>query len=196
MATINMKRIVADTLANHLSSNIPGLAGKVSAVAAGPSEDLKCLAVKVLPSDFRFVPSDEDEVYEAELDDGKIICEVGQFTGSFTLELYTASPAEREQYEQLILDLFLATEWAPGTVFVNTPAVTVNSYVSLYQPEIKFRLESESWIEEMSFEAKRYCFIEISLALPALVTRSAATIDSLQLWLSESASDAYIIEVP
>lgn len=185
MATTNMKRIVANALASHIASNVAGLAGKVSAVAAGPETDMPCLAVKIIPDNFNFEPSQEDEVYEAEIDDGKVITDVGSWTGNFTIELYTNSPAEREQYEQAIIDLFLKTEWAPGTLYISTPTLTVGGYISLHTAEIKFRLESEQWIDEMAFESRRYTFLDIYVDYPALVTRTARDID-LQLFMSPS----------
>ncbi len=187
MATTNLKRITANILAEHLADNITGLAGLVSAVAAGPNEDLTCLAVKIIPSTFIFEPSNADEVYyvaSTEPDDGSVILDVGSWVGIFTIELYTTSPAEREQYEQAIIDLFLATEWAPGTLFLDTPALTVMGYVSLYEAEIKFRLQEESWVDEMSFESKRYTFLEVFVDFPALVSAEAARIEDLQLALS------------
>lgn len=185
MATTNMRRIVANALANHLATNIAGLAGKVSAVAAGPNERLECLAVKVIPSAFRFEPSNPNEIYfDEETDDGKLVVDVGQWVGIFTIELYTTSPAEREHYEQAIIDLFQSTEWAPGTIFVETPALTINGYASLHQAEIKFRLDDADWIEEMAFESRRYSFLDVSVDFPALVAVSAATIEDLQVALS------------
>jgi hypothetical protein len=185
MATTNMKRIVADALANHLAANIVGLAGKVTAVPAGPEENLKCLAAKVIPSTFNFEPSNADDLYwDEDTDDGKVVQDVGSWTGNFVIELYTTSPAERELYEQKILDLFQATEWAPGTLFISTPALTINGYASLHQSEIKFRLDSEDWIDEMAFESRRYAFIDIFVDYPALTARDAHTIEDLQLAFS------------
>lgn len=185
MATTNMKRIVANALANHLASNIAGLSGKVSAVAAGPDENLNCLAVKILPDRFDFDPADADDVYwDSVTDDKKVVTDVGSWVGNFTLELYTTSPAEREQYEQAIIDLFMATEWAPGTLFIDTPALTVMGYASLHQAQIKFRIQDETWVEELAFENKRYTFLDVYVDFPALVTRSAATIVDLQLAFS------------
>lgn len=205
MATINIKRITANILASHLASNIAGLSGKVTAVAAGPEEDLACLAVKIIPDAMIFEASNPDEIYWDEVvDDGKVVVDVGSWTGNFTIELYTNSPAEREEYEQKIIDLFQATEWAPGTLYLTTPALTVNGYASLHTAEIKFRLQEENWIDEMSFESKRYTFLEIFVDYPALTTYNAGTIESLQLALAKmddevadmtDVDDSYQVEV-
>ena len=185
MGNISMKRVAADAIANYLASNITGLAGKVSAVASGPETMAPCLAVKILPEQFHFEPTQADEVYFTDPDDGKLIVDVGSFTGFFTIQLFAVGVAEREQYEQAILDLFLETPWASGTLFITTPNLIVNGYASLYAAELKVRLETEDWSEEFAFEAKRYSFLEIYIDFPALTTYDAPTMDSIQLWLND-----------
>lgn len=183
--TINMKRLSANLLADYIASHVSGLAGKVSAVSAGPEQIANCLAVKLLPEAFSFYPGEPDEIYFAEPDDGKVVVDVGLFSGLFTLQLFTTSPAERELYEQKIVDLFLAADWAPGTLYLQLPNVTVNGYASLYTAEIKASLVEDSWSDELAFESKRYSFIEIEVDFPALTTYMAATIEDLQLAFSE-----------
>lgn len=177
MATTNIKRIVANALVDYFSTNIPALTGKVSAVIAGPEQVLACLALKVLPNDMTFEPAQEDEVYETVTDDNNFIADVGSFIGQYTLELYTNSPAERELVEQAILDLFMATLWAAGTLYITTPTLTVGSYVSLYSAEIKVRLTNEAWMDEMAFEAKRYVYLTVDVDMPALISRQAHNLD-------------------
>jgi hypothetical protein len=184
MGNLSMKRVTADAIASYLQSNITGLTA--SAVSAGPDQtSVVCPSVKVLPESMTFEPAQSDEVYENATDDGKVIVDVGSFTGLFTLQLFAASPSEREKYEQAILDLFLKTLWAPGTIYVTTPNLIVNGYSSLYQAELKARLDSEDWNEELAFEAKRYSFLEIYIDYPALTTYDAANIVSLQLALTD-----------
>lgn len=185
MGNISLKRVVADTIANYLSSNIAGLAGKVSAVAAGPETNEGCLQVKILPETISFEAAEAQEVWEAAVDDGKVVVDVGQFTGMVSIQLYTSSVAERELYEQQILDLFLSSTWSPGTLYINTPNLIVNGYTTLYAADFKVFLQSEEWSEEYAFESKRYSFIEVYIDYPALTTADAATIDSLQLWPTE-----------
>lgn len=183
----NMRRVAADTLGAYLESQIPGLAGKIFTAAAGPETRAPCLALRLISRMFRFVPSDALEVYEnATTDDGKVLVDIGLFTGLLTLQLYTTSPAEREQYEQLILDVFLSTVWSPGTLYLTTPAVTVGGYASLYQAPLKAYLEDFSWIDEMAFESKRYSFMDVELDFSALAKYDAHTIESLQIAFSNS----------
>lgn len=196
MGNVNLKRVCLDAIANHIATNVTGLTGKVSAVAAGPETMAPCLSVKLIPEKFEFEPSEPDEVYFDEVTDDKaLVYNIGSFTGIVTLQLYTVNPAERELYEQRIIDLFLRTKWAPGTIFVETPNLTVDGYASLYKAELKVRLDGGEWNDEFSFESKRFSFLDIYVDYPALcLDADAPTIDSLQLWLSEQASDAYILE--
>ncbi|HEY6020222.1 MAG TPA: hypothetical protein VIY48_10060, partial [Candidatus Paceibacterota bacterium] len=157
MATTNMKRIAGDILANFISTSIPGLAGKVSVAVAGPEVNLPCLALRIIPDKFTFEPAYDLEVYTVEPDDGKMIVDVGQWVGSFTMELYTTSSAERELYEQAITDLFISSEWSPGTIFLPTPTLTVMGYTTIYQDEVRYALQDEDWMDELAFESKRYC---------------------------------------
>ncbi len=182
---VNIKRFAADVLGNYIASNITGLAGKVSAVAAGPETNAPCLAVKILPEMFSFEEFVPDEVYFEEIDDGKVVVDVGVFSGMFTIQLFTTTPAERELYEQKILDLFLAGEWSPGTLYLTMPNVTVNGYASLYTAEFKVFLQNDSWNDELAFESKRFSFLEVSVEFPALTAYNAATITSLQLALAD-----------
>jgi len=193
MGNISMKRVAADAIANYISSRISGLAGKVSAVAAGPETPAPCLALKILPEQFIFEPSQHDEIYYKDPDDGKLVLDVGSFTGLFTFQLFTVNPAEREKFEQAIIDLFLADPWAPGTLFVTTPNLVINGYNSLYQAELKVRLDSEEWNEELTFEAKRMSFLEVYIDFPALTAIDAPNLVSLQICLSDV--DANIVSI-
>lgn len=193
MASINIKRVCADSLASYIVTKIPELAGKVSAETEDPTKMAPCLAVKVLPDEFSFEPSQADEVYSADPDDGKVVADVGLFSGLFIIQLFAVGKDERGKYEQKLLDMFMSTEWAPGTVFVNTPNLTVNGYASLYSAELRIRLDSEDWSDEFAFEAKRYSFLEVSVDLPALTTYNAATLTSLQVAMSDVDAEIYTV---
>jgi hypothetical protein len=180
MANINIKRVCADSLVEYIVSKIPELAGKVSSEVEDPGKMAPCLAVKVLPDEFSFEPAQADEVYSADPDDGKVVVDVGSFSGLFTIQLFAVGKEERGKYEQKLIDMFMSTEWAPGTIFVNTPNLTVNGYASLYSAELRVRLGSEDWSDEFAFESKRYSFLEVSVDLPVLITLDANNIESLE----------------
>lgn len=190
MATVNIKRIVCRAVASYLAANVTGLANKVSDRQPGPEKDTEFPSALVLPDSFTFQPEEPDEVYwDEDNDDGKVVITVGEFTGQAELRLYAKTVPERELYEQRIMDLFLSQEGSPGTLFITTPTLTINGYVSLHSVEIKVRLESEEWQEEFSFEDRRYSFIDISFAYPAITTRDAHTIESLQMAMADLTGD-------
>jgi hypothetical protein len=191
MGNVNIKRVVADAFASYIVDKIPALTGKVSATVDGPEKTAPCLAVKILPDEFSFESAQQDEVYEADEDDGKLVLDVGSFNGLYTIQLFAVGQAERELYEQKLLDMFLETEWASGTIFLTTPTLIVNGYTSLYAAEVKLRLDSEDWKEEFAFEAKRYSFLDVYVELPALTARSVGNLTSLQLALADT--DAEIL---
>lgn len=183
-STISLKRIVSNILAEYIAANIPELAGKITTTVAGPQTVAPCLALVIMADRMSFEAADGDEVYENEdFDDGKVVVEVGLFSGNITMELYTVHPFERETYQQKILDLFLASEWSPGTLRLLTPNLVVNGYASLYQAEAGFFLQSEDWSDEMSFEAKRYAFLELEVEYPALTAYNAANLTELTVVL-------------
>ncbi len=195
MASTNLKRVVSKAIANYLAANVTGLSN-VSSKQEGPEKDTIFPSAMLETGSFRFVPEDPDEVYwfgedtDDDADDGKLVLSVGEFEGQAELRLYAKNVPERELYEQRIMDLFLAQQGSPGTLYITTPTLTVNGYVSLHSVEIKLRLESEEWQEEFAFENRRYSFIDVSFAYPALTTRDAAEIESLQLALAGLTGDA------
>jgi len=184
MATINVQRIVSNSLATYFEGQIPGLVGKIGVGWAGPEVKAPCLALRIIPAKMRFHPSDWDEVHAASPDDGKVIANVGHFDGILQFQLYTTSQAERELYEQKILDVFLSQPWSPGTIILATPALTVGGYVSTHTTEFSATLDSDLWREELSFEAKRMSFLEIDLDFPALCVAAAPDLVTLQNALS------------
>lgn len=189
MATSNIKRIVGEAVAAYLGANITGLSGKVSAVQEGPEKVADFPSVCLLPSAFTFTPAEYNEVYYADdpdlaspgVDDGIVVLDVGEFEGLLELQLYAKSKPERELYEQRILDFFLSQEGSPGVLFITIPTLTINSYVSLYAPTVKVRLDDMEWMEEFAFDSKRYSFLDITIGFPALTTRAANTIETLQV---------------
>lgn len=187
MATVNIKRIVGKAIADYIAANVTGLSGRVSEVLDGPEQAMVFPSATVLPDALTYEPQQADEVYwRTDIDDGKIVLNVGDFAGTYELRLYTKTRPERELYEQRILDLFLSTQDAPGTIYVNTPTLTVGGYVSLYSAQIQVRLDSEQWREEFAFENRRYVFIDLDIAFPALVSRNAPTMESLRVALTNA----------
>lgn len=189
MATSNIKRIVSNAIANYLAENVTGLSGRVSAVQEGPEKIAEFPSVALLPAAFKFEPSDPDFVDGDDDSDNPLVIDVGEFEGIAELQLYAKSKPERELYEQRIMDLFLSQQDSPGTLFVDLASLTIGGLVTLYAPTVKVRLENAEWSEEFSFESKRYSFLDLAFAFPALVARDATPIHELQIALSDITSD-------
>jgi hypothetical protein len=181
MASTNIKRIAGDAIAAYIAGAIPTLAS-VATAQAGPETNFpEGPSVRLMPQITTFEPSNADEVYYTDPDDGKLVYQVGDFTGIIQLELWTRTKPEREKFEQLILDLFLADPFAPGTLILTTPTLTIKSYVSLYSAELKVRLDQEDWKEEMSFESHRYTYLELMIDFPALTSVNAVTMTKIDV---------------
>jgi hypothetical protein len=196
MATTNIKRIVGQAIATYIASNVTGLQGRVSAVQEGPEKVSDFPSVCLLPSGFSFMPSDPDEVFNNyDAGNAPLVLDIGEFTGLLEMQLYANSVPMRELYEQRILDLFLSQQGSPGTLFVQLPTLTINGQVTLYGPEVKVRLDNEEWKEEFSFESRRYSFMDLSVAWPALTTVDAPTITDLQVGFTEDLDSNVAMEI-
>lgn len=180
MATSNLKRIAAQTFATWLVGKVPSLSGKIHTAQEGPNERAAFPCVSILMRSMTFDPAQADELWwNEDTDDGKLLMNVGCFSGTCEVRVYAKSVAERESLEQQILHALMAEPMSPGVVSLQTPEVTVNSLVTLYQAPVAFCLDDAEWREEFAFENRRFSFIDLDAMFPALVTRDAYTIETL-----------------
>lgn len=181
MAT-NVKRLILDALSDSLAT-IDGLTDRVSPLQEGPERQAQFPSVMLLPSTFTLETWAATEVYyDEDVDDGRVLMDVGEFTGQVELRLYAKNVPEREDYEQRILNYFLADPDAPGSVRIVTPPMVIGDYATLYQASIVVRLTSELWREEFAFESRRYTFMDLEFAYPALIAlENVPTIERLEL---------------
>lgn len=182
MATSNLKRIAAQTFATWLEGKVPELVGKTHTVDPSPNDIAGFPCVAILPTMITFNPFQAAEVWSQDpdelpfVDDGKTLMNIGEFTGGYELRVYAKSVPERERLEDKILHALMAEPGRHGVVSLLTPTVTVNSLVTLYQAPVAFMLDRTEWEEEFAFENRRFSFIELDVAYPALVTYDAYTI--------------------
>jgi hypothetical protein len=182
VATSNIKRAVTNAIADYLATNIAGLQGRVSGVQEGPEKIAQFPSVALLGSSFVFYPSDPDYVSGDDDDpDHPLVTDIGEFDGLLELQLYADSKPMRELYEQRIINHFLAQKGSPGTIYVQLPTLVINELTTLYAPQVKVRLDNEEWNEELAFEAKRYSFLDLTFAFPALTAEDASVIDELHV---------------
>lgn len=192
----SIKRAVSETFASWLAGKVPALAGKIHAVQSGPNELSVWPCAALVANVLTYDPFQADEVWAQDpdafpfTDDGKVVLNVGDFTGSYELRVYAKSVGERETLEEQVLQALLSEEGRSGIVALQTPAVTVGGFTTLYQAPCAFMLERELWQEEFAFENRRFSFIDLEVAFPALIAREAYQINQLCLAInSDLASD-------
>lgn len=177
---MNLKRQVAKQLAAYLEAQVPELAGKVHTVHAEPETYAAYPSLYILPG--RSTP---DWSQERDADDtlpGKLLVELGAWTGTWELRIPGKTPYEREELEQKVLDAFLQREGTPGLVVVEVANVVVGGVTTTHTARAGCSLDSAEWNEEMSFEKKRFSFLDVSVEYPILALRSdVPTIEVLDL---------------
>ncbi len=188
----NLKRIVAQTFADWLAGQVPELVGNIHTVQSGPNETSTYPCAALISNTLAFEPFQAWEVWAQDPDavpfveDGKVLINVGDFTGDYELRLYAQSVTERENLEEKVLHAMLAEAWRPGVVSLATPAVTVNSFTTLYEAPCAFMVEREVWQEEFAFENRRFAFLDLTVQFPALILRSDTyTVTQMILALTE-----------
>jgi hypothetical protein len=181
---MNLKQTAAKALASAIGSNIAALDGNYDAGSDDEEVQATYPALRVIPKAMTFTPFQENETGNddgADVTDHTVAC-VGDFEGVAEVRIYSESKSKREFLEQTILDLFLrTTEGAPGMLTATTPALVLRGRQTLYEATVSAFLDEEDWQEEMVFAKKRYSFIQVQFVYPAMVLRSAYTIDDLQL---------------
>lgn len=185
MATTNIKRQVADLLADYIGTQIAALAGKVHSTAPGPEETAGFPCATVLPGPVSFEPHDPIERGTSvdEIQDERVILDVGDFTGEYEIRVYAKSVAQREALEQAVTDLFLA-RLTGGLLVLTLSGVTLRGEVQETTFPVGFMLDRGEWQEEYAWENRRFAFIDVRVEFPALVLQDAYTIDDLQQAIS------------
>jgi hypothetical protein len=189
MATTNLKRIASKTFATWLEGKVPELVGKIHTVAEGPTEAAGWPCVALVPNILTFEPFHSSPVvWAAAVDDGKALLNVGEFTGSYELRIYAKNVSEREALEDKVLHAIMAEPMRRGVVSLQTPALTVNALVTLYQAPVAFMLDQIEWNEEFAYENRRFSFIDLDVEFPALVVQDVYTINQLVIAINENLS--------
>lgn len=191
-----VKRAAAKALADTIETQIPELAGRVFPSWADEENEAAYPAVVVLPGRMKFEPWQEDEIDDS--DPNVLVLSVGDFEGEAELRVYAKSEAERERIGQLVTDLFMAREGAPGVLVADTDPIPLNVLGSrtpqLGTAHAAFTLDDDEWSEERVFSKKRYQFMNVGVVFPCLVARSVPTI--LQLVIEMQAAVALDLTQP
>ena len=179
---MNLKRAALDQLATYLATQVPSLAGRVSAVQADEEDQQSYPFLAILPTGkFVLDPFQQDEVDTTDYTDKEVV-NVGALRGPVELRLYAHTPYEREELGQQVIDAFHVNADAPGVAVVTLPSVTVGGFTTTYGPLAAFTLEGEQWQEEMVFSKKRFAFFDVEATVPVLVmVQQAYDITTLEM---------------
>jgi hypothetical protein len=166
--------------------DISGLAGKVHAGSGEPDHRATFPCVTLTPRNFSFEPWQENEVaVDTTVAGNDQLMEVGNLIGKVEVSISTRAPAERETYEDMVLNAFMQRVGAPGTLVVTCSNVTVAGVATGYDAPITFCLDSADWQDEMVFDKKRGSFMDLEVVIPVLVLRTAVyDIDTLTIALT------------
>jgi hypothetical protein len=196
---MNLKTISCQAIADAIEAGVPLLAGKVGVGQADMEARAPWPALRVIPRRVNFQPWQEESIdegisqTETDVDDvvsGYELSRVGDFDGILEVRLYCEYEAQREDLEEQILQLFYATEGAPGSLVATTAAVVLGTVTTLHEAIVSAYLDGDLWQEEMVFAKKRMSFIDLNFAYPALVARGGVyTIDELRIAITTRLTD-------
>lgn len=133
---------------------------------------------------FAYAVTQAEERYSPSPD--RVVIDVGTHEGVVTLKLVSKNENVRGNLEQLILDLFLVQELAPGVLLTQ-----VDEIPALGEFTCAWELENETWRDEYLFDKPKESVLEITARIPALVTRRAFTIEQLQVAFTEDFDSAF-----
>lgn len=186
---MNLKFAAAQAIADVIVDAIAALGANTQVGEDEADTTAEYPALRVIPERMEFEPhqaealerdEDADDIADYEME------EVGSFNGTLELRLYCNSRPQREAFEQQILQLFLSTEGAPGSLPTTIPDVVLSDLTTLYAAPIVAYLDGEDWREELVFGKKRMSFLSLSFSYPALVIRGAYDLDSVRVEIATS----------
>lgn len=183
MANDNLLRVTLKALADYIVANVDGL-DMVHVGQAEPEDVDGTPCATLLPrGGFPFDPSLGLDEVTSGMDD-VALTDVGCFEGNVEFQVSAKFPAQREELEGRILALFM-TRKRRGVLVLKTPRLRVNDRVTLYEAPVAFSLLSHQWADEAAFDKKRYTYITLEVAYPALVAEDCPTIEAYHAALSE-----------
>lgn len=157
----------------------PMLEGKVCVGQQAPGTTLAFPHLVIDPLRWRYVPDQADIVVE--LPGDRVVVNVGRHEATVQIRVGAATPAERADLEQRLLDAFLSTDLHPGVIITEiTDCPALGSYVASWE------LEDDEWQDEKAFDLQFYSLINATGIIPALATRRGVyTITDLRLGVAD-----------
>jgi len=148
----------------ELRTDMPGKAHVIVGKAL-PSKNACFPALVIDPIRFRYLPDPEHDFFEP--DPSHIVLCVGRFEATIQLRLVAATPAERFEYQEKILEAFLRTEGHPGVLLTEVDAIPeLGTWLAAWE------FDEDEWQDEKVFDQQLWAVATLTGVLPALVTRA------------------------
>jgi hypothetical protein len=163
-------------LASALEAAVPRLAGKTMVARSDAERWAVYPGLCVVPLRMRY---EAGQACERDFGDiatsgpplGTLTEQVGAFTGIVRLQLTALSAPAREDLEDAVVNYLLSWEGHPGVRVITLPDLEVGGVATLYEAPCAFTLDDAEWRDEQVYEQKRFTWIDLDLATPALIAR-------------------------
>jgi hypothetical protein len=167
-----IKRAMVDAFVAAFQAALPPSAQiNVAGSGADWEEPSVFPALRIIPSEkFKFDAMQDEEIDDTQPD--KLLVEVGDFEGSIELRVIGRNRKERETVEELVMNVLLSRDGAPGVMVAQTAPVSVGGYATLYSAPVTMCLGDEEWRDEMVMDRKRFSFMTLDAYYPALVMKT------------------------
>lgn len=182
----SIKMAACTALQAALQAALPGVT--VTVPQAAFNKDVVYPSIAIVPGQFNYDSNFQEHEQDTTVT-GQLLVSVGDFEGTVELRLAAQNQFQRQELEEQVLQVFLATEGAPGMLITQTPAVKVGGVQYLYQAIAAFEWDQRAWREEMVFNDERYSYLTLNAAFPALASRQAYTIETLVLAIGHDLED-------
>lgn len=176
---MNIKREACRAIAKAISDNVTALNGKCGFAQADEEEQAAYPHLRVVPRKFAFQPFEDQEIDIGSPTHQAV--RIGDFEGEVELRIYELSQFKRGELEEDVLQFLFSDEGGSGSIYCQTDALILGGITTLYPAPIVASLDDEDWREELVFDKKRFSFLTLSVAYPALAVRAAPIINELYL---------------
>lgn len=154
-------------------------------ISQAPPNKKLCLPSLVIdPVRFRYLPDQESEHFEP--DPARLVLNVGRHEATVQLRLAAATPFERYELQDKLVDLFLRTEGHPGVLM--TP---VSACPALGEFLASWEMDEDEWQDEKVFDVQYWGMVTLTGVIPALVTRGVHRMEDIRLGLTGDFETAF-----
>lgn len=157
-----LRQDALDLLAADIQANIPELDGRVCAGPATPNHQQNYPSLVIDPIRWTFVP-DQQEVF-LDVNPNDAVLKMGRFDSAVRLTLSHSNPFKRAELEQKLVDMFLGSEYGPGTLKYESS--------ECYDASVVYTLGDTEWDNEKGWDKKWASVSMVDLTIPALVYKT------------------------